>query len=434
MTTQGLDRSILRLAVPALGALAIDPLLTLVDTAFVARLGVTQLAALGVDTAILGFAFFGFNFLAYATTPLVAQALGRGDTDKARRWVGDALLLAVVLGVAVTLVVQMLAPWIVGVMGATEEVAGPAVAYLRIRVIAAPAVLIVVAGHGAFRGYQDTRTPLIVAAGVNGINLVLAPIFIFALGLGVEGAAIATVIAQVVGAVWFLRLIRRGRLADRPRGFRESVPTLLTLGRSGLLITLRTGVLLFSFAVAAAAATRIGPESIAAHQVVLQVWLIAAMIADSFAIAGQAMIGASAGSGDRERVDEVSRRLVMWGLAVGVVMAGLLLVGAPVLKPLVDSVAVGALVVATIPVVAWMMPVASPLFVADGIFFGLLALGSVLASTATGAVLAIGLILLTSLGDSLEGIWWAIAAMLAARSLVFVFAYRRAVSMVAVRS
>ena len=106
MTAQGLDRSILRLAIPALGALAIDPLLTLVDTAFVARLGVTQLAALGVDTAILGFAFFGFNFLAYATTPLVAQALGRGDTDKARRWVGDALLLAVVLGVAVTIVVQ----------------------------------------------------------------------------------------------------------------------------------------------------------------------------------------------------------------------------------------------------------------------------------------------------------------------------------------
>jgi MATE family multidrug resistance protein len=434
LTTKGLNRSILRLAVPALGALAIDPLLTLVDTAFVARLGVTQLAALGVDTAILGFAFFGFNFLAYATTPLVAQALGRGDTDRARRWVGDALLLAVVLGVAVTLAVQMLAPWIVGVMGATEEVAGPAVAYLRIRVVAAPAVLIVVAGHGAFRGYQDTRTPLIVAAGVNGINLVLAPVFIFALGLGVEGAAIATVIAQVVGAVWFLRLIRRRRLADRPRGFREAVPTILTLGRSGLLITLRTMILLFAFTVAAAAATRIGPESIAAHQVVLQVWLVAAMIADSFAIAGQAMVGAAAGSGDREGVDEVSRRLVLWGLAVGVVMTGLLLVGAPVLRPLVDSVAVGALVVATIPVVAWMMPFASPLFVADGIFFGLLALGSVLASTATGAVLAIGLILLTSLGDSLEGIWWAIAAMLAARFLVFVFAYRRAVSMVAVRS
>ncbi len=434
MTTRQLDRSIFRLAIPALGALAIDPLLTLVDTAFVARLGVPQLAALGVDTAILGFAFFGFNFLAYATTPLVAQALGRGDSAMARRWVGDALLLAVILGVAATIVIELLAPWIVGVMGATGEVVGPAIAYLQIRVLAAPAVLIVVAGHGAFRGHQDTRTPLIVALGVNGINLVLAPIFIFALSLGVEGAAMATVIAQVVGAIWFLRLIKRRRLADRPRGFRESVPTLLTLGKSGALITLRTGVLLLAFTVAASAATRIGAESIAAHQVVLQVWLIAAMIADSLAIAGQAMVGASAGSGDREGVDEISRRLLFWGAAVGLVMTGALLVGAPVLKPLVNSVEVAALVLATIPVVAWMMPVAAPLFVADGIFFGLLALWSIVASTATGAVLAIVLITLTPMGDTLAGIWWAIAAMLVARSLVFVFAYRRAVSVVAVRS
>lgn len=352
----------------------------------------------------------------------------------ARRWVGDALLLAVVLGVVAALVVELLAPWFVGVMGATGEVAEPAVAYLRIRVVAAPAVLIVVAGHGAFRGHQDTRTPLIVAAGVNGINLVLAPIFIFALALGVEGAAMATVIAQVVGAIWFLRLIRRRRLADRPRGFRESVPTILALGKSGGLITLRTGVLLLAFTVAASAATRIGPESIAAHQVVLQVWLIAAMIADSFAIAGQAMVGAAAGLGDRARVDEVSRRLLIWGLAVGVVMTGILMVGAPVLRPLANSAAVAALVVSTIPVVAWMMPIASPLFVADGIFFGLLALGSILASTVTGALLAIGLILMTPMGGSLDGIWWAIAAMLVARSGVFVLAYRRAVSVVAVRS
>ncbi|HEY6627702.1 MAG TPA: MATE family efflux transporter [Acidimicrobiia bacterium] len=432
--TRELDRSIFRLAIPALGALAIDPLLTLVDTAFVARLGVPELAALGVDTAILGFAFFGFNFLAYATTPLVAQALGRGDRAIARRWVGDALLLAVILGVAATILIELLAPWIVGLMGATGEVTGPALAYLRIRVIAAPAVLIVVAGHGAFRGHQDTRTPLIVAAGVNGINLVLAPIFIFALSLGVEGAAMATVIAQVVGAVWFLRLIRKRRLADRPRRFRESVPTLLALGKSGALITLRTGVLLLAFVVAASAATRIGAESIAAHQVVLQVWLIAAMIADSLAIAGQAMVGTSAGSGDRQGVEEVSRRLLFWGAAVGVVMTGALLVGAPLLGPLVGSAQVAALVVATIPVVAWMMPVAAPLFVADGIFFGLLALWSIVASTATGAVLAIGLITLTPMGDTLNGIWWAIAAMLVARSLVFVFAYRRAVSVVAVRS
>jgi Na+-driven multidrug efflux pump len=121
-------------------------------------------------------------------------------------------------------------------------------------------------------------------------------------------------------------------------------------------------------------------------------------------------------------------------LGVGVVIALLLLMGRSVFGNLVASDAVAALVVATLPVVAWMMPVASPLFVADGIFFGLFALGTILASTATGALLAIGLITFTSLGDSLTGIWWAIAGMLVARSLVFALSYRRAVSGVAVRS
>ncbi|MDP9143636.1 MAG: MATE family efflux transporter, partial [Actinomycetota bacterium] len=179
MTRSRVDnRAILRLAVPALGALAIDPLLTLTDTVFVARLGVTELAALGVDTAILTFAFFGFNFLAYVTTPLVAQSLGGGDQAGARRLVGDALLLAVALGLLTMIVFEVLAPWFVDLMGAGEEVAGPAVSYLRIRAIATPAVLIVTTGHGAFRGYQDTRTPLLVALGVNLINVFLDPLLI----------------------------------------------------------------------------------------------------------------------------------------------------------------------------------------------------------------------------------------------------------------
>ncbi len=73
-----IDRRILRLAVPALGTLAIDPLVSLTDTAFVARLGEVPLAALGVDTAVFSFSFFLFNFLAYGTTPLLAGAVGRG--------------------------------------------------------------------------------------------------------------------------------------------------------------------------------------------------------------------------------------------------------------------------------------------------------------------------------------------------------------------
>jgi MATE family multidrug resistance protein len=427
------NRAVLRLAIPALATLAIDPLLTLIDTAFVARVGVEELAALGVDTAILGFVFFGFNFLAYATTPLVAQALGRGNTEEARRWVGDALVLAAGLGVLAVAVVEILAPWFVGLMGAGEDVAGPAVAYLRIRGIATPAVLIVTAAHGAFRGFQDTRAPLLVALAINVINLVLDPLLIFVAGLGLEGAALGTVIAQWVGAAWFLLLIRRRQMADRPGPLREAIPTILSLARSGVLVAIRTGFLLAGLTIAAATATRLGPSEIAAHQVVMQVWLLAAMVADSFAIAAQALIGEAVGGRDAPRVDRLSIRLLAWGVVTGLVILFAFVVAAPALRFLVEDPEVAALTVSAAGVAGWMMPVGSPLFVADGIFFGLLAFGTIILSTAVGAIVLITLITVTPLGETLDGIWWGIGAMLVARGLVFVFAYRRAVG-VALRS
>jgi len=423
------NRAILRLAIPALGTLAIDPLLTLIDTAFVARLGVDELAALGVDTAILGFVFFGFNFLAYATTPLVAQALGRGNRAEARRWVGDALVLAVLLGLVAAIVVEVLAPWFVGLMGASDEVAGPAVAYLRIRGIATPAVLLVTAGHGAFRGYQDTRTPLRVAIGINVINLVLDPILIFVVGLGLEGAAIGTVIAQWAGALWFLQLVRSRGMADRPVGLRKALPTILALARSGILVSIRTGFLLLGLTFAAATATRLGPAEIAAHQIVMQVWLLAAMVADAFAIAGQAMVAGAVGGGDTRGIDDLARRLLLWGIFTGALLMGAFVLGGPAIAGLVDDPTVAALAVSAAAVAGWTMPIGAPLFVADGIFFGLLAFGTIIVSTALGSAVLVTLISFTTLGASLDGIWWGIGAMLAARGLVFVFGYRRAVRM-----
>lgn len=428
-----MDRAILGLAIPALGALAIDPLLTLADTAFVARLGTIELAALGVDTAILGFAFFALNFLAYVTTPLVARALGRGNVDEARRWVGDALLLAVGLGVVVTAIIELGAPLFVDLMGATAEVGDPAVTYLRIRALATPAVLVVTTGHGAFRGHKDTRTPLVVAAGVNGLNLVLDPLLIFGFDMGLAGAAIATVIAQYAGAIWFLGLIRRRGMAARPAGLREAIPSLLALGKNGILLTARTGMLLAAFTVAAATATRLGPEQIAAHQLVAQLFLLSAMLADSFAIAAQAMVGETAGQGEIEPLHALNRRLTMWGVWAGVFLALFVFVGRHGLALLASADDVAELTVAAGGVAAAMEPVGALVFVADGIFLGLLALGTMVVSTGIGAAAAIGLMSVTTMGDSLTGIWWAIAAMMVVRGVVFLAGYRRAAE-IAVRS
>ncbi len=209
-----LDKEILRLALPALGALAADPLVSMVDTVFVGRLGVLPLAALGVNTSIFALSFVVFNFLAYGTTPLVARAAGRGDLRAAGGYAVQALLLAILVGTLATVTLEILAVPIVTLMGAGPELGPSAVSYLRIRALAGPAVLLITAGHGAFRGYGDTRTPLIVTLGLNIVNVVLDPLFIFGFGWGLEGAALATLIAQWIGALWFLELLlRRRRIA-----------------------------------------------------------------------------------------------------------------------------------------------------------------------------------------------------------------------------
>jgi Na+-driven multidrug efflux pump len=151
------------------------------------------------------------------------------------------------------------------------------------------------------------------------------------------------------------------------------------------------------------------------------------MVADSFAIAAQAMVGETVGGRDTYATGQLASRLLLWGLATGLGLLAAFVVGAPLVGMLVDDPEVQSLAVSAAQVAGWMMPVAAPLFVADGIFFGLLALGTVIASTGSGAATLILLIAFTPLGESLDGIWWAIGAMLVARGLVFVFGYRRAV-------
>ena len=418
-----LDREIVGLAIPALGALAIDPLLTLADTAFVARLGTTELAALGVDTAILSFAFFAFNFLAYVLTPLVAKAISSGDVERARRWVGDAILLAGVLGILVWVVIEVLAPSFVSLMGASGEVADPAVEYLRIRAFAAPAVLFVTVGHGAFRGHKDTRTPLRVALGVNLLNLALDPVLIFVAGLGLAGAALATVVAQYVGAVWFFRLLRRREMITSPQGMRALFESAKSLGGHGALLTIRTGLLLLAFTVAAATATRLGPVQIAAHQIVAQVFLLAALMADSVAISAQALVGEASGRRDLDRLHHVNIRLIGWGVLAGVFLTLLMFLAAGPISALGSEAAVQSTVREAMAVVAWLQPVAAVLFVADGIFLGMLALRPMVVSTGLGAAAAVFLMQATRFGESVNGIWWAIGALLVVRGIVFLVLY-----------
>ena len=420
------DRDIARLALPALGALAADPLVSIVDTVFVGRLGVVPLAALGVNAAIFSLAFVLFNVLEYGTTPMVASAGGRGDRKGAGRTVMQALTVAAIAGPIAMLVLLAFDEPIAAAMGATEELREPTLTYLRIRALAAPAVLIVTAGHGIFRGYLDTKTPLVVTLGLNVVNLVLDPLLIFGLGMGLAGAAIATTIAQWTGALWFLDLLLRRRREDLGIDIVLPRPTeLVPFLRIGGALALRTFALIGTLTLATAVATRIGTVQVAAHQVATQVWLLLALVVDALAVAGQALVARYRGAGDPETARAAANRLLGWGLRIGVGLAALFLALAPVLpRFFTPEPEVVATILLVYPFIVFMQPLNAVVFVWDGVFLGaedfrFLAWQMVLSAVAAAAVL----LLVIPMDWGLPGVWWGMVTLMLVRGLTLGWRY-----------
>ncbi len=404
------DREIAALALPALGALVADPLLSLVDTAFVGRLGADALGALGVSAAVFAVAFFAFNFLEYGTTSLVARSIGAGDRAKAMRASVTALGLAVGSGVVALTVLEVFTGPILTAMGATDGVRSQALSYVRIRALAAPAVLVIRAGHGIYRGHQNTRTPFVITIGINAINLVLDPLLIFGAGWEIRGAAWATVTAQTIGAIWFVAaLLRRGELRMGRVALAEVTPFL----RAGRDLTIRTASLLAVFTLGTAVATRISETAVAAHQVVWQLWVFLALAVDALAIAAQALVGRLVGAGAADDAREVADRLTVLGVGVG---AGLTLGLAAIAGPLPQWFTDDAAVVQGIRSIYWflvagMIP-SAVVFVWDGVFFGAGDFAFLAAAMAGATMLAGGLMLLVlPLDLGLPGVWWAVVGL-----------------------
>jgi len=170
------DAEILRLAIPAFGALIAEPLFLLADSAIVGRIGTVPLGGLGVAGQALSTLVGISVFLAYGTTAAVARQVGAGHGQAAIRQGIDGLWLAAMIGLVVLGAGWPLAPAIAGAFGGSAAVTAQAVIYLRISLLGAPAMLAVLAGTGVLRGLQDTRTPLlvaVVAAAVIALFLVL---------------------------------------------------------------------------------------------------------------------------------------------------------------------------------------------------------------------------------------------------------------------
>ncbi|WP_217163158.1 MATE family efflux transporter [Streptomyces sp. AC512_CC834] len=410
------DREIVALAVPAFGALVAEPLFVMADSAIVGHLGTAQLAGLGIASALLTTAVSVFVFLAYATTAAVSRRVGANDLQAAIRQGMDGIWLALLLGAAVIAVVLPTAPSLVDAFGASETAAPYAITYLRISSLGIPAMLVVLASTGVLRGLQNTRTPLYVAVAGFIANAVLNVVLVYGAGLGIAGSAWGTVIAQCGMAAVYLWVVIRGA-RRHGASLRPDLAGIRASAQAGMPLLVRTLSLRAILMIATAVAARLGDADIAAHQIVLSLWSLLAFALDAIAIAGQAIIGRCLGAGDAQGARDACRRMVEWGVAVGVVLGLLVVLSRPAFLPLftgdsaVKDTALPALVI-----VAVAQPVCGVVYVLDGVLMGAgdgpyLAWAMLL----TLAVFTPAALLVPRLGGGLTAVWAAMTLMMAMR-------------------
>ena len=282
----------------------------------------------------------------------------------------DGIILGALIGLGITVALQLLLEPVIGLYGPTPEVAAHAATYLRIASLGFPFLLVMLASTGVLRGLQDTRTPLKVAVALNLTNIGLNFLLVYGVGLGIAGAAIGTVLSQAGAAAILVTVVARGARREGAE-VRFSPGGILMAARSGAWLILRTAALQTSITATTVVATHLGPTGLAAHQVVNSLWMFLAFALDAIAIAAQAIVGRYLGAGDAQTVRALVGMMVRWGVWFGVILGVLFLV----LRTWIPIVftgdpAVRELVAAVLIVVAVLLPLNGLVFVLDGVLIG----------------------------------------------------------------
>jgi putative MATE family efflux protein len=407
------DREIVRLALPALGALAAEPLYVLADTAIVGHLGGPQIAALGLAGTVLAGSFTIFNFLTYGTTAVVARASGAGRDEEAARLAAQALWASLGIGILLLVVCELVAEPLLAGLGGHGDSGHYALVYFRIAAIGLPAALVARAGQGYLRGVSNLRRPLEIVVAANVANLVLEILFVYVFHWGIAGSAAGTAIAQAgMGLAFVVELLRPHAPSRRP-SWREMKPMV----RVGRQIFVRTVALYASFLVAASVLARMGDPELGAHQIAYELFIFLALLLDALAIAAQVIVGRLLGAGDGDGAYAAALRMIGWSVVVGLVFA---LVLAPLSHALpaafTDDPQVLHQAALLWPFLAAMQPLGGAVFALDGILIGAgdtrFLMWSMLAASAIFVTLAA---IALALDWGVVGVWAALDVLIAAR-------------------
>lgn len=418
-------RSILALALPALGVLIANPLYLLLDTAVVGRLGTAELAALAAGTTIQSIVTTQLTFLSYGTTARSSRLYGAGKRSAAVAEGVQATWVALAVGCAIAVLVWLLAQPL-GVWLTHDVATGAAAAqWMRVAGCAVPLTLVIMAGNGWMRGVQNTRLPFVITLCGLVPGAAILPALVARYGL--VGSAIANVIGMGIAAALFLIVLIREHARGSGGSWRPQWSVIrqqLILGRDLILRSLSFQISLLA---AAAVAGRFGVATLAAHQILLQLWNLLTLVLDSLAIAAQTLTGAALGTGQVARATAVAKQTTKYSTVFALMLALAFAVGAGPIQAIFtqDQVVLADLAVPWWLLIA-MILVGGVVFALDGVLLGAsdakflrnLTIISVLGAFVPMTVLS------AQLGWGLTGIWVGHLASVVVRLLGVIVRFR----------
>ena len=381
---KALDREILRIALPSILAGITVPLVGMVDIAVAGHLDGGAAAFIGgisVGSMLFDLLYWNFYFLRGGTGGLTAQAYGRGDRKECARLLVRSVGLALGIALLVLTVQIPFTKLAFLAIDCTPEVKALALKYFFLRVWAAPATLSLMAFRGWFIGMQDSVSSMLTDLVVNGLNIVLSIVLALGAGswtgLGFQGVALGTVIAQYTGlffavaivAVKYSSVFTGFNPADARAAFQgKEIRRFFSLNTDLFFRSIGITAIYIGFTMLSAG---FGDLTLAAGAILMKLLMLFSFITDGFAYAGQALVGKYIGMGRQDRTRESVRRVFVWSMAI----AGAFLFiygfgGIPLLRVMTSDATV---VEACRPFLPWLIlmpPLGCAAFAWDGIYEG----------------------------------------------------------------
>ena len=374
-----LDRRILRLALPNIVSNLTVPLLGLVDMGLTGHLQeAAPIAGISIATTLFNLIYWVFSFLRMGTSGLTAQAYGSRSPERMGRTLAQSFLIGLVGGLLIILLQTPLSRMILSVLAPEPEVERYALIYFAIVVMGAPAILTTNAMNGWFIGMQNSWYPMAVSIVTNLVNIGLSAFLVLSEGRGIEGIAIGTLVAQWLGMLLLgggvlLLYVRRGRVV-LPRRLSTLGAELGRYFSTNVHIFFRTLLMACVSVYFVYAGTRMGTLTLAGNALLYQFFTLFSYFIDGFANAGEAIIGDAYGQRDRSSLRTAERRLLRWGIGLGVVVTAIYAgAGRGLLALLTDEAEVLQQALRYLPYMV-VLPLAGCVgFVMDGVFIGMTA-------------------------------------------------------------